>query len=266
MADTESFTRFPNLPPELRIQIWTEALTVTSVWVAVLREPSNVHGGGTLRSRRSISMTCVGPSPHLVGLSCREARDVMERIYQRPLRGPIMEATSRGVHWIYLDKAVITFVNPQDSTAILGRFGAEISRFRHVALVWGSFCFYFHSCTRLAHSCPALRTIIVQHVELPENRPYSSTSTTQRYVADSPVLWELDTATAAHYAALLEYTTPEPGGTDAHIVRLRKAIFDCFGDSAPTLHVLAPDGTVFRSRAPPHLVSSTWRSRIIGAQ
>ncbi|KAH8907205.1 hypothetical protein BR93DRAFT_928079 [Coniochaeta sp. PMI_546] len=241
MAATRSFTRFPDLPAELRIQIWTEALTVSSAWALVLNKPRNVYDGGPLPHRRSISMTCVGSSPHLVGLACREARDVMERIYKRPLRGPVLEATVRGVHWIHLDKAVLAFVNSQDSLAILDRFGAEISRFQHVVLVWQNWTTHPQTCMRLAKSCPALRTVIVQRVESPRNRPYSSTSTTQCYMADAPVLLKLNAMTAAHYTALARYDGPEFGGADPDTVLLRKSILQYFADSPPRLHILAPN-------------------------
>lgn len=241
MATIGTFTRFPALPAELRIQIWTEALTESSVWAAALTKPRNVHDGGPLPDHRSISMNCDGSSPHLVAFSCREARAVMQRIYKRPLRGPIMEATVQGAYWIHLDKAVITFVNSHDSLAILDRFGSEIAGFQHVVLVWQDWTTQPRTCMRLAKSCPALRTVIVQRVESPKNRPYSSTSTTKCYVADAPVLLDLDAKIAARYSALAEYDGPELGDSDADTVRLRKSVLQYFADSPPRLHILAPD-------------------------
>lgn len=241
MASIGSFTRFPALPAELRVQIWTEALTESSVWAAALTKPRNVHDGGPLPDHRSISMNCVGPSPHLVALSCKEARAVMYWVYKQPLRGPIMEATVQGAYWIYLDNAVVAFVNSQDSLAILDRFGAEIARLQHVVLVWQDWTIQPRTCMRLAKSCPALRTVIVQRVESPKKRPYSSTSTTKCYVADTPVVLELDAMTAARYSALAEYDGPELGDSDADAVALRKSILQYFADSPPRLHILAPD-------------------------
>ncbi|KAJ9164986.1 hypothetical protein NKR19_g794 [Coniochaeta hoffmannii] len=242
MAATESFAPFRKLPAELRIQIWTEALTVPSIWAVALNNPKNVHDGGPPPHRRSIRMTCVGTSPHLVGLSCKQAREVMERIYKSPLRGPIMEATVAGVYWIYLERAVITFVNSQDSLAILDRFGAEISRFQHVALVWENWRTHPLTCVRLANSCPALRTLVVQRVDAETSRTWVSSllrpSTLCEKVA--PVVLELDAATAAYYVALAMHEGPEIGAADSDTLTYRKSILQYFGQSLPRLHILSP--------------------------
>ena len=250
MAATESFTPFTKLPAELRIQIWTEALTVPSVWAVVLKKPKNVHDGGPLPHRRSIRMTCVGPSPHLAGLACKEAREVMERTYKNPLRGPIMEATVAGVYWIYLEKAVIALVDSQDSLAILDRFGAEISRFRHVALVWENWRTHPMTCVRLAASCPALRTLVVQRAEAETTRTWVSTLLRPSTLCEKvrPVVLELDAATAARYVALAHrHEGPEVGAVDADPLTYRKSILQYFGQSLPKLHILSPGKIAERS-------------------
>jgi hypothetical protein len=240
MAAREAFTCFPSLPAELRIQIWTEALTVSSVWTAVLNKPRNVHDGGPLPHRRSISMSCVGPSPHLVGLSCREARDVMERIYKQPLQSSTMEASVRcGVYWIHLEKAVIALVNSQDSLAILDRFGADISRFQHVALVWEEWRTQPQTCVRLATSCPALRTVVIQRMEA-KNLIWISTLLRPSIPKADPVVLELDAMTAAHYAALAQSESPRLGGAESDTAMYRESILQYFGESPPMLHILAP--------------------------
>lgn len=242
MAAPESFTIFPNLPAELRIQIWTEALTVSSVWATGLDKPMNVYDGGPLPHHRTISMTCVGPSPHLIGLSCREARDVMERIYEQPLQRSVTEAIGRGLYWIHLEKAVIALVNSQDSLAVLDCFGAQISRFQHVVLVFENWRTHPQTCMRLAKSCPALRTVIVQRVEADANRAMvSSLLRPSNPRADEPVILDLDAITAAHYAALAKDEGPELGSMDADTMRYRKLILQYFGDLDPKLHILAPD-------------------------
>jgi len=107
MAGTENFTCFTMLRPELRIQIWTEALTVPSVWVAVLNKTGGGLEGTSEATRASITLQCVGYSPHLAGLSCSEARGVMIQVYQQPLR----ESSIHGVYLIKLDTCVLVFAS-----------------------------------------------------------------------------------------------------------------------------------------------------------
>jgi hypothetical protein len=243
MAMPDSFSLFSMLPAELRIQIWTEALTIPTVWAVVLTKPQAVYDGGPLQHRRSIRLTCVGTSPHLAGLSCKEARDVMERIYKRPLVGPFTEAAVRtGVHWVYPETAVVTFVNSEDSLAILDCLDAEISRFRHVALVWGNWRTQPLTCVRLAKSCRALRTLIIQRAEAEISRTWVSTLLRPSTLHEKmqPVVLKLDPVTAAHYAALTRYDGAEIGDAEPSAATYRKSILQYFEESAPRLHVLAP--------------------------
>jgi hypothetical protein len=70
MAAPARFTCFANLPPELRFQVWTLALTAGAVWAA----------NAVTVKHCPDRMAFVGPSPRLAGLACKEAWRLMEQI------------------------------------------------------------------------------------------------------------------------------------------------------------------------------------------
>lgn len=106
-----------------------------SVWAVIRKKRGKGDCGAALVNRWPFSMAFVGSPLHLVGLSCREARRLMEETFLRPLRGPNSTKGSPGTYWVNLKTTVVALGHPSDSLTVLARFGAdELSRFRHVAL------------------------------------------------------------------------------------------------------------------------------------
>ncbi|KAB5585977.1 hypothetical protein GE09DRAFT_1181094 [Coniochaeta sp. 2T2.1] len=274
----QTFTPFPRLPPELRIQIWTYALTLPTVYTATLTQPLAVHEGGPLPQHRSIRLTCIssptsGPPPPLsVSLTCREARHTMKHLYKRPLRGPILDSPAvGGGWWIYLENAVVVLPDPQDALAVLDRLGSEVSRFKHVALAWEGWRTHPRVALRLANSCRELRTMIVQRMEEVEAEGdkevvyVSSTGTVSR-----SWLWgggtrrarvlDVDGEMAEYYAELaareVREGEREGGWEDYDAWVYRRSILQYFGEAqtVPRLYALAPDEATRRGRIAEGLV------------
>jgi hypothetical protein len=161
---TNNFTCFPNLPAELRLLIWEEALSVRTVLAA--SRALIKDGSPDSTQPRPLEVTFVGPAPYLVGLSCREARRVMEKSY-------VQLASLRGGpsadHWVDLGKTVIFLGSCEHLLDVLSGFRAdEVAQFKHLALNW-------HWASRirgveracregLPGLCPALETLIVNRV------------------------------------------------------------------------------------------------------
>ena len=268
-SQSQTFTLFLRLPPELRIQIWTYALTLPTVYTATLAAPLAVHKGGPLPHHRSIRLSCISPGcstsscppAQLISLSCLEARHAMKHIYKRPLRGPILDSPAvGGGWWVYLENAVIIFPNPQDALAVLDRLGSEISRFRHVVLAWEGWRTQPRVASRLANSCPGLETIIVQRMEEREEAgdkevvSISSTGTVSRSwlwgrgTRQARVL-DVDERMAGVYSELAGREVGgagderEGGWEDYDAWVYWRSILQYFGkvEVVPRLYVLAPD-------------------------
>lgn len=204
----DSFTCFRALPPELRLKIWSEALSAPSVWV-----PDH-------NASRP-----VGQAPYLAGLACRESRQLLERLYVKPLpRGP---PGGSGVDWVNLETAVV-YLGDGAMKALDALGAGELARLRHVALRWRQFGRLARACQRLAAECPALRTIIVERegdgsagddVEVPRTL--------------SPEL-------AAYYASIPDWVGPEMSLETLDTPYFRSLVLEYFGDSPPKLHLVSP--------------------------
>ena len=227
MSALDSFNYFHALPPELRLQIWGEALSVRSVWAAV----RNYNADRDLSANRlPFIMVYIGPAPYLAGLSSREARRLLENPYVKPIRGLFSGlATSTGSYWVDLDTTVVYLGDSSDLTTVLNSFGAdELSKFKHVALPWYQFGRLARTCQRLATMCPALRTIIIQRSET-------------EAVTNRPLRQPLSLETAAYYATIPEHAGPELGYEKLDAPHFRSLLLEYFGDSPPRLHLLSPD-------------------------
>lgn len=209
MATPTRFTCFANLPPELRFQVWTLALTAGAVWAA----------NSVPAKHRPDSMAFVGPSPRLAGLACKEAWRLMEQIYDRPVKG--LSRCGEGT-WVGLDHTVIALGPSQDTVALLDRFSADdLSRFQHVAVQWRTWASLVRNCIRLAQSCPALRTLIIQRIEPDaQARP-------------------LAVERAAFYAALLQYEESHFGDSTIDSTYLHQSLVSYFVDSLPMIHLVS---------------------------
>jgi hypothetical protein len=223
MSTVDRFTFFHALPPELRLQIWGEALSVRSVWAA---SPNDN------KSRVPFNMVYIGPAPYLAGLTCREARRLLVQFYVKPIHGPFTGlGTSSSSHWVNVDTTVIDLGGYSDATTILDAFGGdELSRFKHVALLWHQFGSVVRICMRLATMCPALCTIIIQrsNTEAPTHRSFRQ-----------PLSIEM----AACYATVIECAGPEIECEEVDTPYFRSLILEHFGDSPPKLHLLSPGFT-----------------------
>ncbi|KAF6833928.1 hypothetical protein CPLU01_05223 [Colletotrichum plurivorum] len=155
MPTTDTFTLFGALPSELRLKIWSEALSERCVWAAVF----DADGEAGLSA-----MVHVGAAPHTAGLACRESRRLLEESYFKPLRVP--ELAAGGVYWVDFERTVV-WLGQSEACAVytvLAAFGKDVlSRIRHVAVlsvnIKASAMKVFFPLYTL---CGGLRTIIVQ--------------------------------------------------------------------------------------------------------
>ena len=221
MPATTSFIYFAALPPELRVQIWREALSTRSVWAAARnrKADSDVSAG-----HPSFTMVHIVSAPYLAGLSCAEARRLLEQDYVKPIRRPLKgSAASVGCYWVDLDSTVVYLGSSSDAMIFLNSFGEdELLRFKHVALTWYQFSGLARVCQHLARICPALRTIIMQNseTEAATNQPLRS-------------------ETAAYFATIPDYVGPESELENLDTPYFRSLLLGYYSDSVrPRLHLL----------------------------
>lgn len=230
MTAPESFPHFRSLPTELRLKIWTIALTVPSVWTI---DPI-FQCEDLTTAQRVARLTCVGASPHLAGLSCAEARAEMKRLYKRSFvpGHPQLERKDRRAYWIHLDSAIIALTFPSDARAFAMSCPlSELARLRHIVLPrnpwgWDLSCpwSFEETCDELQRSRGALRTLIVKNLD----------SVMEEIV--------LNANRAAYYLRFTDSTGPEVGTTmDYHTSRT--LIREGFDDPPPRIHILRPDST-----------------------
>lgn len=221
------FTCFGALPPELRLQIWTEALSVPSVW-AVNRKAPETNNANT--SHLPLIMNHVGPAPYLAGLACKESRRLMGQLYAKPIHRPTHSAARSAIHWIDLQKTVVSLGDYRSAGALLDAFTFEdLARFRHVVLQSSRFSDMARLCQRLANSCPGLCTIIIH------------TNHAGCLFTDLPCE-PLTQDLGALFVNILE--DPAAGLDCNHydVVHFRSLLLRYFGDSPPTLHFASPTG------------------------
>lgn len=224
MPPAKAFTLFSTLPLELRLQIWSEALSFRSVWAVTHNRPSGVDQVGV--NYPSFSMAHIGPAPYLAGLSSREARRMLEQAYIKPIRGP----DSRP-QWVNMDQTVVYLGDDFDAISVIDKFHApDLSRFKHVALAWSQFYWISKACQRLANACPTLYSIIIR---LPE----SDDKAADHRTFSNP----LCPLTATYYAKIATYTNSELGYTGLDTDYFRSLLLEYFHASRPQLHILPPD-------------------------
>ncbi|KAL2203602.1 hypothetical protein CC79DRAFT_1062558 [Sarocladium strictum] len=211
MTTAARFTCFAHLPPELRFQIWTMALTAEAVWAA---------NKVTLEGRPD-KMTFIGPSPPLAGLACKEAWHLMEQVYARPVQG---RSGEKGT-WVGLGYTILALGRTQNRVTLLDHFSADDSlRIQHVAVHWTTWGRLVRDCMRLAKACPALQTLIIQRMEL-DAQPQP-----------------LTVERAAFYGALLQFKESYFGDSIIDGVSLRQHLGEHFEDSIPIIHLVEYPG------------------------
>jgi hypothetical protein len=163
MCANTNFTCFGALPLELRLLVWEQALSVWTVWAAV---HSSAARSRLTTNRLPFTMTFRGPEPFLVGLSCKEAWRLLERLNVRLVLGLTGRPNNFHSAWVDLKKTIIYLGDDINAIAVLNSFGAEgTSGFEHVALSWHQFDKLVRTCQRMAVLCPVLHTIIIQQGE-----------------------------------------------------------------------------------------------------
>ena len=233
MSAGGDFACFQALPPELRLQIWIQALSVRSVWAAVGSYNNAIHDPSA--TRLPSHWTFIGPAPYLAGLSCSEARRLLKQSYVKPIRGPhSASATSVGSYWVNLDTTVVYFGESFGAEFVLNSFNTdEVAQFKHVALRWCRYGSLARICQRLATVCPALRTIILRR-----------SVTEEEEEIQHPLRDPLSLEMAAYYATIPGNTGPELEDAQLDATHLRSLLQEYFCNSTPRIHVLAADSTV----------------------
>ncbi|KAH6627375.1 hypothetical protein F5144DRAFT_271469 [Chaetomium tenue] len=229
-ASASAFHYFPALPPELRFLIWEAALSAPSVWAAV-----RVPRPASNRKKSVFNMAFVGTAPPTVALSCKEAWRLLKQSYPERIHGPGGSTAKTRPYWVNLHHTVVYLGSPVDAVAILASFDADaLSKFQHVALVWNTNIAHFgavaRACQRLATTCPALCTIIVEFYRRVSARD-----------SVKPLEKPLTPESAAYYAGIPAYTGPQLDGQLRHPRYFRDQLLRLFGASPPRLHFLAPD-------------------------
>lgn len=159
-----SFRRFGSLPPELRIQIWEDALSVPTIWAPVFDDDPYSDLWPYPHPK---SMKFIGPAPYLVGLACRESRWLLERLFMKVSLESPGPSAPLGAYWVRLDRTVIHFGEAIEALAALHCFDRNlVSGIQHITLQYTTtsrqrYYALKSVCLRLAASCPDLRTIII---------------------------------------------------------------------------------------------------------
>ncbi|KAH7363075.1 hypothetical protein B0T11DRAFT_353176 [Plectosphaerella cucumerina] len=167
MPGTDSFILFPCLPPEIRLQIWRDALLVPAVWFAIDESADADHGSHQHdHDRASCPDVTMVPlqsacSSHWVGQACVESRRLAEA-----LRGPFPQkpcfAWDRRLFYTDWDRATVFFGNGSNAAQVLEALPEkEKALFRHVAVQFESQSNVEEFINRLRRCNPDIRTISV---------------------------------------------------------------------------------------------------------
>jgi hypothetical protein len=152
------FTYFGQLPKELRLMIWEEAIAQWAVW-AVVRNNSK-KDKRRRRKTEPFGMTFLGSAPHFVGQACKEARRVLWKSDNKLVRG--RDKSPR--HWVDFSKTVVYLGVDSEALSVLSTFDSKfLWRFQHVAVSWS--CHYgdmIMTAWHLANLCPNIRGVIFQ--------------------------------------------------------------------------------------------------------
>ncbi|KAH7361759.1 hypothetical protein B0T11DRAFT_77580 [Plectosphaerella cucumerina] len=208
MSTPETFHYFPLLPPEIRLQIWRDALLAPAVWFATLPELRNVQNERSdirmARERRALTLKPVGPAPYMAGFACRESRYEMERLITQPLR---IREDSR-VFWIYWNNTVLHLGQFDNARRVIWalKFN-ENPRLRHIAIEgaagsWGAPCQRYSEA--LAFCCYGLRTIILHKRAIDSLQAVGARTLVPQRNGSTDRVIEAQLTPSAHTATLYE--------------------------------------------------------------
>lgn len=222
MSLPTTFTRFYDLPPELRLMIWEHALSGWSVFASGHCCATPQHED---ESRAKTAAVPIGPVHHLAGLACRESRYLLEKSFARLTSRHSRGCNLPGIYWIDMDTTILYLDIDPAPVEFLGVFDAKsLSNLQHVAFRWNTGCIspIARACQLLAALAPELRTIIIQTTE------------------ESPG-GRLTDALSCSRAAACYTTIIENHGLDC--AYLRAYLLNHFADPGPKVHILPPATT-----------------------
>lgn len=169
---TTTFTCFARLPAELRLLIWEDALSVRIALAVSVAPPLAPELALATNEDLGLVLDWIGPAPYPVGLSCNEARHVMEKSYvQLPAHAAAAAAAISAStalphpHWFDPDKTIVHLGEWPGMGKVLTRLGADAaSRLKHVALVFHprQLSDFSQVCGELKKHCPDMRTLVVE--------------------------------------------------------------------------------------------------------
>jgi hypothetical protein len=153
--------------------IWEEALSVRIALAVSVAPPLAPELALATNEDLGLVLDWIGPAPYPVGLSCNEARRVMEKSYvQLPAHAAAAAAATVSAsaalphpHWLDPDKTVVHLGEWPGTGKVLTRLGADAaSRLKHVGLDLHRMRFSDCSqvCRELKKHCPGLRTLVVE--------------------------------------------------------------------------------------------------------
>lgn len=169
-TSTASFHRFGALPPEIRRQIWNEALCFRCLVAPVFRRQQEQVTTTTVANRHPFF---IGPAPYTVGQTCREAWASMVQMHVKDILVPKQLDDFPPVCWARPDTTVICLgTSGIAADAALARLSDySLSTWRHVMIIASFFDAVQRATRIISASCPALETLIIEWS--PEARPPS---------------------------------------------------------------------------------------------
>ncbi|KAF2657994.1 hypothetical protein K491DRAFT_776735 [Lophiostoma macrostomum CBS 122681] len=228
MSVENTFTCFNALPAELRLAIWEYALSEWVFWAATTNGPKERH----LESPNSepTHMEFIGSTPYVAGISCREARRVLEQAYSKLCLKPATPITGPGTYWLDFKRTVVYLGADTHAVTILDSFDTDtLSKLEHVGVSLDRRL--FSTCRKLEESCPNLQTLIVRRLE------YSFRKRTNIY---RPV----DLGTATQFVGIAENSLHDlEGGRYQNATNIRARILRYFGGSKLKVYFLPIETT-----------------------
>jgi hypothetical protein len=181
----------------------------------------------------------IGPAPHLAGLTCRHARELLKEIYDRPISLTGLDMVKfMGRQWINLDRTVIHFGSDSYARKVLckSRFSG-LPPFKHIAVwAWPNPHKLPQVCKDFVESCPSVQTIIFGSNKA-RLRPvsYEEKLIIMSYYHGN---WPLEPKIAAYYATLPEWiesrlTSEQKASGD---IRVCLPLYD--GEPDPVVHLV----------------------------